>query len=170
MFKKKRKTEESPQSNEAITDQKAPTDATQAGKAPLLSHLLALRHVLIVSFIAVAVAFFLVFYLCIDPLMAWITEPIASRGISIIYTAMSEALVTKFKVALIAACILASPVIIYEVWRFIERQLILFGSFVEDELFVSGRLCFLISYPAETDKAIEHVILTDLSQIHVADW
>ena len=123
MFKKKRKTEESPQSNEAITDQKAPTDATQAGKAPLLSHLLALRHVLIVSFIAVAVVFFLVFYLCIDPLMAWITEPIASRGISIIYTAMSEALVTKFKVALIAACILASPVIIYEVWRFIEPAL-----------------------------------------------
>ena len=91
--------------------------------APLLVHLQALRHVLIVSAAAVIIAFFLVFYLAIEQLMAWIIGPIAERGIQIIYTAMSEALVTKFKVAIIAAIILASPVIIWQIWSFIKPAL-----------------------------------------------
>ena len=43
--------------------------------APLLVHLQALRHVLIVSAAAVIIAFFLVFYLAIESLMAWIIGP-----------------------------------------------------------------------------------------------
>ena len=93
------------------------------GGAPLLVHLQALRRVLIVSAAAVAIAFFLVFYLAIETLMSWIIGPIAERGIEIIYTAMSEALVTKFKVAIIAALILASPVIIWQIWSFIKPAL-----------------------------------------------
>ena len=101
------------------TEQQMP----DGGGAPLLVHLQALRRVLIVSAAAVAVAFFLVFYLAIETLMAWIIGPIAERGIEIIYTAMSEALVTKFKVAIIAALILASPVIIWRIWSFIKPAL-----------------------------------------------
>ena len=101
------------------TEQQMP----DGGGAPLLVHLQALRRVLIVSAAAVAVAFFLVFYLAIETLMAWIIGPIAERGIEIIYTAMSEALVTKFKVAIIAALILASPVIIWQIWSFIKPAL-----------------------------------------------
>ena len=93
------------------------------GGAPLLVHLQALRRVLIISAAAVVAAFFLVFYLAIEKLMAWIVGPIANRGIQIIYTAMSEALVTKFKVAIVAAVILASPVIIWQVWSFIKPAL-----------------------------------------------
>ena len=48
--------------------------------APLLVHLQALRHVLIVSAAAVIIAFFLVFYLAIEQLMAWIIGPIAERA------------------------------------------------------------------------------------------
>ena len=90
--------------------------ALQDGGAPLLVHLQALRRVLIVSAAAVAVAFVLVFYVAIEKLMGWIIGPITERGIEIIYTAMSEALVTKFKVAIVAAVILASPVIIWQIW------------------------------------------------------
>ena len=95
----------------------------QEKRSSLLSHLLALRKVLIISAAAVVIAFFLVFYLAIDQLMGWIINPIQARGIEIIYTAMSEALVTKFKVALIAAAILASPVVIWQVWVFIKPAL-----------------------------------------------
>ena len=98
-------------------------EEAQLQGAPLLVHLQALRHVLIVSAAAVIIAFFLVFYLAIEKLMAWIIGPIADRGIQIIYTAMSEALVTKFKVAIIAAIILASPVIIWQIWSFIKPAL-----------------------------------------------
>lgn len=101
------------------TEEAALTDSS----GTLLSHLQALRRVLVISVIAVAVAFFAVFYLAIDPLMAWLTEPIRQRGVDIIYTAMSEALVTKFKVALISAAVVASPVIIWQVWGFIRPAL-----------------------------------------------
>ena len=92
-------------------------------RATLLSHLLALRKVLLISFASVVAAFFLVYSLAIDPLMSWIIDPIRARGIEIIYTAMSEALVTKFKVALIAGFIVAFPVIIWQLWSFIKPAL-----------------------------------------------
>ena len=74
----------------------------EAGES-MLSHLMALRKVLLISAAAVLIGFVLVFYLAIDPLMAQILAPIQARGIQVIFTTMSEALVTKFKVALLAA-------------------------------------------------------------------
>jgi len=67
----------------------------------LRDHLLALRSVVITCVIAVAVGFVAAFYFIIDPLMKWITAPIESRGIQVIYTAVSEALTTMIKVALV---------------------------------------------------------------------
>lgn len=95
----------------------------QEKRSSLLSHLLALRKVVVISAIALVAAFLLVFYFAIEHLMGWIINPIQARGIGIIYTAMSEALVTKFKVALIAAAIVASPVIVWQAWGFIKPAL-----------------------------------------------
>lgn len=95
----------------------------QETKNTLLTHLLALRRVLVISAAAILIAFILVFYLCIDRLMAGIIDPISQRGIEVIFTAMSEALVTKFKVALIAAVVAASPVVIWQIWGFIKPAL-----------------------------------------------
>ncbi len=118
--------------------------AVPDGSAPLLVHLQALRRVLIVSAAAVAIAFFLVYSFAIDYLMAWITGPIAARGIEIIYTAMSEALVTKFKVALIAGLVIAAPVIIWQVWGFIKPALYPKEKKTFRTLFVIALLLFLL--------------------------
>ncbi|MBQ9262982.1 MAG: twin-arginine translocase subunit TatC [Clostridia bacterium] len=120
---------------------------------------MALRHVLVVSAIAVVAAFFLVYYLAIDSLMTWIIAPIQNRGIEIIYTAMSEALVTKFKLALIAAVIVASPVIIWQIWRFIkpalyEKEIKAFRImfFVALALFILGVVfCYMAVYLLAVD-------------------
>ena len=126
MFKKK-KTDVTPAEEKNLSRQDEQEQELAEGEAsasaPLLTHLLALRKVLFISALSVVIAFFLVYYLAIDHLMAWITRPIVERGIEIIYTAMSEALVTKFKVALIAAVIVASPVIISQIWGFIKPAL-----------------------------------------------
>lgn len=99
------------------------TPQTQSKAQSLLEHLAALRKVLVVSAGAILIAFVAVFYVAIDQLMAWITSPIVARGIQIIYTAMSEALTTKFKVALIAGVVLSSPVIIGQIWGFVKPAL-----------------------------------------------
>lgn len=131
----------------------------QEKRASLLSHLLALRKVLIICAAAIVAAFFLVFYLLINQLMDWIIGPISARGIEIIYTAMSEALVTKFKVALIAAVILASPIVVWQIWSFIKPGLypneqkqfrILF--FVALLLFLTGvTFCYFAVYTLAVD-------------------
>ena len=159
MRKKNQKEPEPQAGQEQAVAEEAEQDVQQEGSAPLMAHLLALRRVFIVSAAAVAIAFFLVYYLAIDWLMAWITGPIISRGIEIIYTAMSEALVTKFKVALIAAIIAASPVIIWQIWSFIKPALypkekkafrILF--FIALILFLTGVVfCYLAVYMLAVD-------------------
>ena len=158
--KKDRPAKENPSAGNVDVSEEMNGEAlAEGGGASLLEHLLALRRVLVVSAIAVAAAFFLVFYLAINPLMAWIIGPIQARGIEIIYTAMSEALVTKFKVALIAAIVLASPVIIWQLWGFIKPALypreikafrILF--FVALALFLLGVVfCYLAVYLLAVD-------------------
>ena len=157
MIKKKKKNQD-PQAgqDEAASQEEL---AQQSGSAPLLIHLLALRRVLIVSAVSVAAAFFLVYYLAIDRLMGWITGPIVERGIEIIYTAMSEALVTKFKVALIAAAVVASPVIVWQVWSFIrpalyarEKKSFRLLFFIALLLFLAGvSFCYFAVYTLALD-------------------
>ena len=89
----------------------------------LRDHVMALRKVIIISLAAIGVGFLISFYFIIDPLMKWITVPIEARGITVIYTAVSEALTTKLKVALVTAVVIAFPVIIWQVWRFIKPAL-----------------------------------------------
>lgn len=95
----------------------------QDKKQSILSHLAAMRKMLVVSAAAIGIAFVVIFYALIDQLMALLVEPIVARNIEIIYTAMSEALVTKIKVAFIAAIVVASPVVIWQVWAFIKPAL-----------------------------------------------
>ena len=89
----------------------------------LRDHLMALRKVIIICVASVGAAFLASFYFVIDPLMAWITAPIEARGVQVIYTAVSEALTTKLKVAIVTAVIIAFPVIIWQVWSFIKPAL-----------------------------------------------
>lgn len=89
----------------------------------LRDHLLALRKVIIVCVAAIGVGFVAAFYFIIDPLMKWITAPIEARGVQVIYTAVSEALMTKLKVAVVTAVIIAFPVIVWQVWCFIKPAL-----------------------------------------------
>ncbi len=90
---------------------------------PLMQHILAMRRVLVVSLLAAVIGFLLSLYLLSDYLMAFLTRPIVNRGIEIIYTAVSEALMTKLKVSIVAGLVLASPVIFYQIWTFIKPAL-----------------------------------------------
>jgi sec-independent protein translocase protein TatC len=126
-------------------------------KLPLTAHLEELRSRLVKSLAAVGVAFFAC-YSAVEPIMDWLIDPIRNLGSSqlqIIGTGVAEAFFTKLKVALFAAIFVSSPVIFYQIWKFIapglydrERRyvkpFVFFGTF----FFVSGAyFCYRFVFP-----------------------
>lgn len=98
-------------------------DQVKSSTQPLISHLMALRKLLVACAIAILAGFVLSFYLLCNLLMDFITSPISSRGITLIYTAVSEAMTTKLKVSLISGIVVVSPFIFYQIWSFIKPAL-----------------------------------------------
>jgi sec-independent protein translocase protein TatC len=100
--------------------------AADEARMPLLEHLKELRGRLIRSVIAIAVGFLLA-YAGADRLFAALTWPLhaAAHGktVLLIGTGVGEAFFTKMKVALIAGLFIASPVVFYEIWKFIAPGL-----------------------------------------------
>jgi sec-independent protein translocase protein TatC len=95
------------------------------GRMPLIEHLKELRARLIRSLIAIAVGF-VVAYGFVDQIFALLTVPlreVSHDKVLLIGTGIGEAFFTKIKVALIAALFIASPAVLYEVWRFIAPGL-----------------------------------------------
>ena len=124
-------------------------------KQALYEHVMALRRVFIVSLAAVAILFVLFFCLCCDQLVDFVLQPVRSRGISIISTAVSEALMTQLKVCLIAAVVAGMPVIIQQIWSFVspalyphEKKLFAGLFFVALLLFLTGvAFCYVYVFP-----------------------
>jgi sec-independent protein translocase protein TatC len=104
----------------------APIEATpEQARMSLIEHLQELRSRLIRAFIAIGVGFILA-YAIADPLFHMLTWPIreVSGGkVLLIGTGVGEAFYTKIKVALIAGLFIASPVVFYEIWKFIAPGL-----------------------------------------------
>ena len=127
------------------------TDKKQA----LYEHVMALRRVFLVSLAAVGILFVLFFYLFCDQLVDFVLEPVRSRGISVISTAVSEALMTQLKVCLIAAVVAGMPVIIQQIWSFVspalyphEKKLFAGLFFAALLLFLTGVVfCYLYVFP-----------------------
>jgi len=118
-------------------------------KLPFTAHLEELRWRLIVSFIAIGIGFLLsygfketIFEILIRPLIK-----VMGDGDKMIFTNLPEAFFTYLKVSLLSGIMLASPVIIFQVWMFIapglyteERKLILPFVFLSTLFFVGGAL------------------------------
>lgn len=129
-------------SEPAAQEQAEREPTPQEKRQTLLEHLQALRRVLLISFGAVAVALVAAFALCTDHILAWIIDPIKSRGIDVISIGMTESWITKLKVSLIVAVIAASPVVIWQIWSFIRPALYPKERRVFRVLFLSALLLF----------------------------
>jgi sec-independent protein translocase protein TatC len=140
-------------------------------KMPFLAHLEELRKRLIVCFSAIGIAFPLVFYFrtTLLQLLQWplTTDVIMGRRFPFIgfrgkppiarLTALgpAETLWTHFKVAFIAGLLLTLPVVLYQIWKFIEPGLmpnerrfalpfVILSTFC---FFLGATFCFLIVLP-----------------------
>ena len=95
------------------------------GKMSFLDHLDELRTRLITSFVALA-AGFLVCWGFISPIFDFIMEPLAAvleEGVRMIYTSAPEYFFLQLKMAALVGLILATPVVMSQVWLFVAPGL-----------------------------------------------
>jgi len=95
-------------------------------KMSFLDHLEELRKRLIVSIIAIFVAF-LICWNYANKIFAWIQEPLTKflppDDQKLAYTRLTEPFFLYMKVAFFAAIFVASPILMWQVWRFISPGL-----------------------------------------------
>jgi len=89
----------------------------------LTEHLYELRRCLIISIIAVGAGFFVSFYFSERILKFFVSLVTLDRRPVFVFLSPAEALWANFKVAFFAGIILALPVVLYEVWRFVSPGL-----------------------------------------------
>src|SRR4029078_2247189 len=99
-------------------------------------------------------------YQFVETLMAWLIAPLKALDpaakVQVIGTGLAEAFFTKLKVSFIAGIFLASPVIFYQIWRFVapglyehERRYVQPFLFFATGFFVFGSLfCYRFSLPS----------------------
>jgi len=124
-------------------------DDLDASRMPLIEHLLELRHRLLWSMVAIAIAFVGCWFLA-DSIYNFLTLPLleamnGEEGRRMIYTALHEAFFTKLKLAFFGAAFLAFPIVAVQIWKFIapglykhERKAFLPFLFATPVLFVLG--------------------------------
>ncbi|MDD4081305.1 MAG: twin-arginine translocase subunit TatC [Eubacteriales bacterium] len=128
-------------------------------KQTLITHIKALRTALIIAAAATLVAFVVLFYIFREPLVDFVLAPVRQRGVEVIATAVAEALMMQFKTCLVAALVLAMPVIIWQVWSFVapamypNEKRVFVGLFaVTLLLFTAGVVfCYLFVFPLTID-------------------
>jgi sec-independent protein translocase protein TatC len=94
-------------------------------KAPFTAHLEELRSRLIVSFVAVGIGFFVAYFFkekLFELLMKPLTD-VMGEGDNLIFTNLPEAFFVYLKTAFLAGVMAASPVILYQFWKFVAPGL-----------------------------------------------
>ena len=146
-----------PAHNSAAGEEPAPEEGSGLSRMPFLEHLEELRTRIIRSAYAVAVAFIAAY--CFKEhlyeLLKAPLEPYLPAGGKLIYTAPAELFFTYMKVSALAGVIVSSPVIFYQLWRFVapglyekERRMVWPFVLTSSGLFIAGTaFCYEVVFP-----------------------
>lgn len=110
----------------------------------IIEHLEALRRALIVSLVSLIPGGILGWYIRKD-ILGMLTAPITRMHYKLVYITATEAFTTELKIAICAGIAIASPVIAYQLWKFVlpalhahEKRYILIFVPVSVVLFIGG--------------------------------
>ncbi|NLD36920.1 MAG: twin-arginine translocase subunit TatC [Desulfatiglans sp.] len=150
---------------------------TDEAKQPFMSHLEELRKRLIRAFIAVGIGFCCAYYFA-EELFGILTAPLTKNmpeGSSLIFTGLPEMFFIELKTAFVAGILVASPVIFYQIWKFVapglypdEKRYVAPFVISSTVLFISGALFgyfivfpvgfkFFLGYSSESLRAMPSV-------------
>jgi sec-independent protein translocase protein TatC len=136
-----------------------PKDELEGSEAPFVSHLIELRDRLIRAVIAIGLAFaVLAFWPGPSGLYDLLAAPLVAhlpKGATLIATNVISPILVPLKITLMAAFMLALPVVLYQVWAFVapglyshEKKLVLPLVISSTVLFVTGvAFCYFIVIP-----------------------
>lgn len=119
-------------------------------KAPFTAHLEELRSRLIVCFVAVGIGFFVAYFFkekLFELLMKPLTD-VMGEDDKLIFTNLPEAFFIYLKTAFLAGILAASPVILYEFWKFVapglykKERMVLFPVVILCSFFFIGGALF----------------------------
>jgi sec-independent protein translocase protein TatC len=136
------------------------TEELDHGRMPLLDHLIELRRRLIISGAGLIIAWGACYYFG-DELLNFLIQPLKDQlsnrpDFRIIYTALTEAFITRVQISFWAACFLSFPIIASQVWMFVapglyknERGAFLPYLVATPALFfLGGALAYYVIFPA----------------------
>ncbi len=149
-----------PELEEPARDQASdeePENEQDSARMPFLEHLGELRTRIMRAGLAVLVCFVAAFFFK-EELYYFLKAPLAPHlpaGSKLIYTSPQELFFTYMKIAFLAGVVVSSPVIFYQLWKFIspglyerERKLVWPFVFISSALFISGAVfCYLVVFP-----------------------
>lgn len=127
-------------------------------KQPFLSHLRELRDRLVICIIVLGIAFLVTYYFK-ESIFQFLMSPfirVMPAKSSFIFTSITEAFITYFKISFVAALFLAAPVILYEFWMFVspglyekEKKYVYPFIFFGSSCFICGALfCYFVVMPS----------------------
>jgi sec-independent protein translocase protein TatC len=126
----------------------APRDELEGTEQPFVSHLVELRDRLVRALIAVAVAFGV---LCLWPGPAGLYDLLAAPlvanlppGTTLIATNVISPFIVPLKITLLAAFLVALPVVLYQIWAFVAPGLYSHEKRLVMPLVVSSTLLFML--------------------------
>ncbi|MCD7744213.1 MAG: twin-arginine translocase subunit TatC [Lachnospiraceae bacterium] len=113
------------------------------GDMPLSGHLRELRNRLGICIVSLVVAFLVALYFSQD-IITFLTDIGDVYGYEFVYIAPQELLLEQFSVSLVAAVCIASPILIYHIWAFIQPGLKKNENSMFAAVLISGLICFVI--------------------------
>ena len=111
---------------------------------PLITHLTELRDRLLRCIMAILLVFICLFAFAND-IYDFISQPLRAllpEGTSMIATEVASPFLTPFKLTLVAALVLAMPVVLYQLWSFIAPGMYQSEKRIAIPLFISSILLF----------------------------
>jgi len=148
---------------------------------PLIAHLEELRWRIVRSVAAVAVGFFLC-YAVAERIFTFLVRPLAAlrpEQSLIIGTGVTEAFFTKLKVSFIAGIFLASPIVFYQIWRFVapglyenEKRHAVPFAIVASFFFIAGAaFCYVVVFPVGFEFFLdEYGSISVAPQIRITEY
>jgi sec-independent protein translocase protein TatC len=126
-------------------DQTAEADETDRSKMSFLEHLEELRKRIIHALYAILGCFALMFYFMGDMntyMLRYFTQTAAAGQVKLLATELTEGFMFQFKLALLAATVLAAPFVLMQVWLFIAPGLYAKEKKVVIPFVLSGTVLF----------------------------